>query len=342
MINLRYHIVSIVAVFLALGMGIVMGSTVIDRVTVDALNNKLDSVQSSTNAIRDDNARLKGQVQQGKDFADTTRDELLRGHLRGVPVMVVAVAGIDRTPVDDLRAALVTAQATVEGTVWFTSKMRLANDNDVRALAEALQLSVDRPDVVRSGALARILVPRDTSSPEPSPLASLSAGGFITYDPPPAPATTSTSTASPPPTLASLPLAGTRYVVVSGAGAEVSDDVVAVPFVRTASQPAVSQPGPSQPGSNPSSSTSTSTPTATSGRVVAAEAGQDTQGGRAVFVGLLRGDAVLSTRVSTVDNLESAMGQTATILALEDLSVPRFGHYGVGPGAQRILPAPPA
>lgn len=326
MINLRYHIVSLVAVFLALGMGIVMGSTVIDRVTVDALNNKLDDVRNSTNAIRDDNGRLKNQVQQGKDFAETTRDQLLRGHLKGVPVMVVAVAGIDRKPVDDLRAALVTAQASVEGTVWFTSKMRLAGDNDVRGMAEALQLVVDRPDVVRRQALARILVARDPSAAEPSPLASLSAAGFVTYDPPPAPTTTSTS--SVPPTLASLPLAGTRYIVVSGAGAEVSDDLVAVPFVQTASQPAAS----------PSSSSGTPP----SGRVVAAEAGQDTQGGRAVFVGLLRGDAVVTTRVSTVDNLESPMGQTAAILALEELAVPRLGHYGVGPGAQRILPAPAA
>ena len=63
-------------------------------------------------------------------------------------------------------------------------------------------------------------------------------------------------------------------------------------------------------------------------------------GGRAVFVGLLRNDA--SARLSTVDNLESPMGQTATVLALEDLGVPRYGHYGVGPGAQRVLPAPAA
>jgi len=60
-----------------------------------------------------------------------------------------------------------------------------------------------------------------------------------------------------------------------------------------------------------------------------------------VFVGLLRGD-IASARLSTVDNLESAMGQTAVVLALEDLGVPRFGHYGVGPGAQRVLPAPAA
>jgi hypothetical protein len=343
LINLRYHIVSLVAVFLALGMGIVMGSTVIDRVTVDALNNKLDDVRNSTNAIRDDNGRLKDQIRQDQVFAETTRDELLRGHLKGVPVMVVAVAGVDRKPVDDLRAALVTAQATVEGTVWFTSKMRLAGDNDIRALAESLQLGVDRPDVVRRQALARLLAPRDPAAAEPSPLASLSASGFVTYDPPPAPTTTSTSTV--PPTLASLPLAGTRYVVVSGAGAQVSDDLVAVPFVQAASQASTATGSASGPGagSQPSTSAASSSAAAQpSGRVVAVEAGQDTQGGRAVFVGLLRGDPVVSTRVSTVDNLESAMGQTATILALEELAVPHFGHYGVGPGAQRILPAPAA
>jgi len=208
----------------------------------------------------------------------------------------------------------------VEGTLWFTSKMRLAGDSDVRSLATALDLAVDRPDVVRRQALARLVVARDPAAAEPSPLASLSAAGFVTYDPPPA-ATTSTSggastATSIPPTLASLPLVGTRYVVVSGAGAEVGDDLVAVPFVQVASQG--------------------------NGRVVAAEAGQDTDGGRAVFVGLLRGDAVVSTRISTVDNLESPMGQTAAVLAVEELSVPRFGHFGVGPGAQRILPAPAA
>ena len=47
MVNLRYHVVSLVAVFLALGIGIVMGATVIDRVTVDALNNRVHDVESS-------------------------------------------------------------------------------------------------------------------------------------------------------------------------------------------------------------------------------------------------------------------------------------------------------
>ena len=311
MINLRYHIVSLVAVFLALGLGIVMGTTVIDRVTVDALSDRLDNVQRSQGAIREENGRLKAQVDQAREFAVGTRDQLLRGHLRNIPVMVVAVAGIDRRPVDELRQALVGAQANLEGTIWFTPKMRLNNDGDVRALATALELPLDRPEVVRRQALAKVASARESASAEASPLAALQIAGFITYEAPPLP--TSTTTQSTPPNLASLPLANTRYLVVSGAGAEVGDDVVAVPLVQAYAQ--------------------------ASGRVVAAESGVYTDGGRAVFVGLLRGDS-LAARMSTVDNIESPMGQTAAVLALEDLGVPRFGHYGVGRGAQHVLPQP--
>jgi hypothetical protein len=310
MINLRYHIVSLVAVFLALGLGIVMGSTVISRVTVDALNDRLDVVQRSQGAIREENARLGQQAKQAQDFAVTTRDQLLRGHLRNVPVMVVAVAGVDRRPVDELRQALSSAQANLEGTIWFTAKMRLSSDGDVRALATALDLPVGSADIVRRQALAKVAAAREGASAEASPLAALQIAGFLTYEAPPLATSTTTST---PVNLNALPLPNTRYLVVSGAGAEVGDDVVAVPLVQAYAQ--------------------------ASGRVVAAESGVDTDGGRAVFVGLLRGDT-LAARLSTVDNIESPMGQTAAVLALEDLGVPRFGHYGVGPGAQRILPQP--
>lgn len=317
MINLRYHIVSLVAVFLALGLGIVMGSTVIDRVTVDALNNKLDDVQRSVGAIREENGRLGDQVQQGRDFAVTTRDQLLRGHLRNIPVMVVAVAGVDRRPVDELRQALISAQATMQGTIWLTSKMRLASDSDVRALATALDLPVDRPEVVRRQALAKVAQAREAAAAEGSPLAALQSAGFLTYEGPPTTTSTTGTQASPPGTapsnLSALPMSNTRYLVVSGAGADVGDDVVAVPLVQAYAQ--------------------------ASGRVVAAESGVDepVQGGRAVFVGLLRRDA-LTARLSTVDNLESPMGQTAAVLALEDLGVPRYGHYGVGRDADSLLP----
>ena len=305
MINLRYHVVSLVAVFLALGVGVVMGSTVIDRVTVDALEAQVDRVENSVKATQAENRRLDDQLRTVRDFADQARDRIAEGHLEGVTVLVVAVTGIDRGPVDGLRRALASSEADLVGTLWFTTRMRLESENDRRALAAALGISADEPDVVRRQALVRVAAAVEGGT-DADLLAALVAGGFLAYEGPPDQAT------SPASALASLPRDGVRVALVSGAGANVGDDQVALPFAQALGL--------------------------SSARVVAAEAGQDSPGGRGVFVGLLRRDDVVGARISTVDNLESPMGQAAVVLALDDLSGPRTGHYGVGPGAQRLLP----
>ncbi|HEX2192730.1 MAG TPA: copper transporter [Acidimicrobiales bacterium] len=305
MINLRYHVVSLVAVFLALTVGIVMGSTVIDKVTVDALNRRVDEVSRRVRNAEEENRRLGDQLTNVRDFADQARDHLSHAHLRGVPVLVVGVTGIDRKPVEGLRQALVSSEATLAGTVWFTAKMRLDSETDTRALASALGLAVDQPDVVRRQALevvARTLAGRSDANPLPA----LADAGFVVFDAPPDQATALA------PALTSLPAAGLRVVLVSGAGADVGDDELAVPLAAAMGQ--------------------------SGARLVAAEAGQDTPGGRAVFVGLLRRDTSVGPRISTVDDLESSGGQAAVVLALADLAAPRTGHYGVGPGAERLLP----
>ncbi len=305
MINLRYHVVSLVAVFLALTVGIVMGSTVVDKVTVDALNRRVDDVSRSVRNAEAENQQLGEQLKSVRNFADEARDHLSHGHLRGVPVLVVGVTGIDRKPVDGLRQALVTSEATLAGTVWFTTKMRLESADDTRVLASALGLAADRPEVVRRQALeavARTLAGIGPTNPFPA----LADAGFVVFDAPPNSAT------AVAPALSSLPAAGLRTVLVSGAGADVADDQLAVPLAVALGQSTV--------------------------KLVAAEAGQDTPGGRAVFVGALRKDTSVGPLISTVDDLESSAGQAAVVLALADLATPRTGHYGVGPGAERLLP----
>jgi hypothetical protein len=305
MINLRYHVVSLVAVFLALGVGVVMGSTVIDRVTVDALEAQVDRVENSVKATQAENRRLDEQLRTVRDFADQARDRIAEGHLEGVTVLVVAVTGVDREPVDGLRQALASSEADVAGTLWFTAKMRLDNEGDARALATGLGLSPDEPDVLRRQALVRVAAVLEGGG-ETELLPTLLASGFVAYEGPPDETTSATSA------LAALPRSGMRMALVSGAGADVGDDQIALPLAQALGL--------------------------SSARVVAAEAGQDSPGGRGVFVGLLRKDDVVGARISTVDNLESPMGQAAAVLALDDLAVPRTGHYGVGPGAQRLLP----
>ena len=104
MINLRYHVVSLVAVFLALGLGVIMGSTVIDRVTVDQLRNQLDRVESSVKQTRKENGQLSGRLRVWDQFADQARDQVLRARLQTVPVLIVGVDDIDHGPVDEQAA----------------------------------------------------------------------------------------------------------------------------------------------------------------------------------------------------------------------------------------------
>jgi len=309
MVNLRYHVVSLVAVFLALGIGVLMGTTVIDKVTVDQLRKRLDSVAASVRQTRHDNDRLSAQVRTWERFADQGRDQLLQGRLKGVPVLVIGVVGSDRQPVDDLRRQLTDAQANFEGTLWLAPKLRLDNQGDADAVASTLGMPSDKPDALPPLVVSRLAAALDGGASGAGVLPALRQAGFLGYDAPPQSATTTTID----PNL--IPVSGTRVVVVSGAGAQVDDEQVTAPLVAQLAQARVP--------------------------MIAAEAGQDTPGGRDVFVGAIRRDDQLSARVATVDNLESFMGQAATVLALGDLAQGRVGQYGVGPGSQRLLPAPP-
>lgn len=315
MINLRYHIVSLIAVFLALGVGVLVGTTVIDKVTVEALDSRLRRVQRSVGVIDAENRTLKSQVAVGREFADRTRELVVRDHLTDVAVLVLAVSGIDRKPVEGLGQSLRSAGALVEGTVWFTARMRLVAEADQRALATAVAVpteevlaptSLPLADELRARAIARL--------GEPGVVAALVAANFATYEsgPVPPPGGSGQPGTPPLPGLDALPVAGTRFVIASGAGAEVGDDLLALPMAASLADRPV--------------------------RLVAVEAGQDSPGGRAVFVGPLRSDGRVSSRLSTVDNLDSPIGQAATVLALEELGASRVGHFGVGPGAQRLLP----
>ena len=52
MINFRFHVVSLIAIFLALALGVVIGAGVIDRGVVDTLNSRLDRVEAKSDRIQ--------------------------------------------------------------------------------------------------------------------------------------------------------------------------------------------------------------------------------------------------------------------------------------------------
>ena len=91
MINFRFHLVSLVAVFLALALGVVMGSTVIDRAIVDRLSSQIDSVKKRADAERAENRTLRDQMKGLETFIAQSQPQVTGRRLNQVPVTVVAV-----------------------------------------------------------------------------------------------------------------------------------------------------------------------------------------------------------------------------------------------------------
>jgi hypothetical protein len=101
--------VSLVAVFLALAIGIIMGSTVIDRALVDTLEDQQQSLRTDLDDLSEENATLRDDLGDLREAGDRVASEggerLLSGTLADVPVLVVAARGIDGAVLDDLHGA---------------------------------------------------------------------------------------------------------------------------------------------------------------------------------------------------------------------------------------------
>jgi len=306
MINFRFHLVSLTAVFLALGIGIAVGATVVDRATVNFLETRLKGVESRLDTTDTKNDGLTAELQRWSSFAEQANNESVAGRLEGVPVLVFGVRGIDRRPVDDLRQALVASKATIQGTVWFTSKLVLDKDEDATALADLLGVAPRGAGPVRRS-MINLLTAELAGQTATGLLGKLRDGAFVEIE-------AAAGGADP----AAVSVAGTRFVVASDSHAEVPNGDLAVPFTAQLAE-------------------------AARARVLAVEPGRQADGRRgaatrAVFVGPLRADNNVSPLLSTVDDLEDFRGRFAAVYALRDLGGAKVGHYGVGPGAARLVP----
>jgi hypothetical protein len=332
-INLRYHIISITAVFLALGIGLTLGTSFLDRVTVDTLENQLGEVERQVRATRTQNDRLGGQVdafeQRDSDLAAQLAEELFADQLTGMPVLVIATQGTDEELVADAVRALSGAGADLAGTWLLTERWQLAEDDDANALGELL--GVDTRDVERLRRNAAIRVAEllgvasapaadptvEVPGPSEPPLMELLVqGGFVEYQPLPG--------ASESKVL--LPGAGARYLVVSGRPSDDGTQTFAIRLLEELSADAEA-PAVAAQGAVDLPDDSTGSPPSEDER-------------RTTFVGPLREGELDRVRITTIDHLDTAAGQAAVVLALGSLDAAAAGHFGVAPGATRLLPAP--
>ena len=93
MINFRFHLASLVAIFLALALGVVIGAGVIDRGVVDALDSRLNQVEERSDRLETENNELRSENSQQNEILAAMGNHAVQDRLNNVDVGIVAVRG---------------------------------------------------------------------------------------------------------------------------------------------------------------------------------------------------------------------------------------------------------
>ncbi|MGH3097111.1 MAG: copper transporter [Streptosporangiales bacterium] len=93
MIDFRYHIVSLVAVFLALTVGLVLGSTVLEKPVIQGTRDTANELDHKNAKLRDDLLALQSQQQASEKFVQAVAPGMLAGRLKGERVVLVQAPG---------------------------------------------------------------------------------------------------------------------------------------------------------------------------------------------------------------------------------------------------------
>ncbi|WP_345713494.1 copper transporter, partial [Kineococcus glutinatus] len=162
MIDFRYHLVSLVSVFLALAVGIVLGA--------GPLKEGIDvGITDQVRQLTAEKADLRSQL-DGADRAITARDEwaevvepaLVAGRLTGRSIVLVLLPGAEASLADDLATGLTAAGASVTGRVAVSEAWTDPAQDDVRsAVVAELGSTGQSTDARLATALAGALVTSD-------------------------------------------------------------------------------------------------------------------------------------------------------------------------------------
>ncbi len=165
MIDFRYHIVSIIAVFLALGLGILMGTTVLDRAVVDGLEGQMRRLSGNLEDARTEIVDLRRDVDRTSEMVEQLGPWAGEGRLADRPTLFVYDGGGGRWRAET-QAGLLRAGAVQAGSVTFTEKWALVLEGSreelelvVRSVTPAFEPGDDLVDEVLSLLGERLLEP---------------------------------------------------------------------------------------------------------------------------------------------------------------------------------------
>ena len=317
MIDFRYHVVSIVAVFLALAIGIVLGSTELQGTTIDVLRNTSQQIKNQYDATHARNVELNQQVTADQAVAQAGEARLLDGLLTGQRVVVVNAPGASGSVGTGVTKALRDAGATVAGQVNLQPKLLDASQNNQQFLTQLVQ-QLAAPGAVPSNGTAL------------QQAAKLLGSAILTKSTDPNGSTTGGS----PGTSARTILEGYAQAGLLSISGQPSVPATLAVVITPSSAP---DGGVSDPANQGLITLAQQLDTVGLGTVVAGSAGGSGSGSA---IDALRGSAAAG-QISTVDYADTVTGQIVTVWALaEALAGHKAASYGPQSADSAAAPSP--
>jgi len=334
MVTFRFYLVSVVAFFLALAVGVVVGS-VLDGRIADSLQDRLDRVETSldeTVAAMDEKNR---EIDELDDYVTASAPYAVQDELLETTSLVVVEPGVDAGPVEDLVTRLRQAGSRVDGIVWLESDWDLTEPDELEQLATIAGAEGSTPTAVRRSFWAAVFE-STTESADASDDQGSTDGVPPTDETATTLATTTTEKPSEPIEVFSNQLlrdaeaAGlVRFQEIDGGRGGGGELVVAV---VTGAESSVATPG--EAAMEVAEESAASGLATTLAEVFLTPPENSVERGELTTD--LLGDGPLG--FSTVDDMDRVSGRVAVVLALSDARDAVFGRFGNGPEADAALP----
>ena len=312
MISLRQHAISLAAVFVALAIGVVLGSGLLSNTLLSGMRDESRNLHGQIDALNGQKNALNQKLSSADAFDSQMAGRMVHDALNGKSMVIFRSPDAKDDDVDAVSKLVAQSGGAVAGTVTLTQEFVDANSAEKlrsvvnsSVLPAGTQLSTKLVDQgSQAGDLLGIalLINRDPAVPavedaqRDTVLAALRDTGFIGYG-------------------NQHVGAANAAVVITGGGLGEDAGNQGVSVARFAA--ALAPHG--------------------SGVVLA---GRDGSSGGTAAVAVARADASVTSAISTVDDLNAESGRITTILGMADLANGgRTGQYGTGHGATGLTVA---
>ncbi len=351
MIDFRYHVVSIVAVFLALAIGIVLGSTELQGPAYNLLNQTTARLQGELDQAHSALSQSQAQASAGDSYAQAVEPAVLRDLLTGQRLLIVTEPGAQSSVVSGLTTAAADAGASVTGQIDLQPKFFDTSDTTRDSLNQTTEDVAQQAGLTLASSgsfqqqaaqvIASLILVKsasagsghaaDTGQPASGAAGSGSAGSGSTASGQASSSASGSAQATTAQTMLSA-YANSGFLNISGQpGTPATLVVVVTPQIA-----------PSDGGADQLDQVlvplATEFAAKSSATVVAGSSGGSGSGSP---IAVLRSNNV-ANQVSTIDDADFVSGQTVTMQALATLlQGGKAASYGLtGNGASAVAPSP--